>query len=303
MELLASSFVVIFVLIGSGGLLLFYRQAMVQRISDVLTPSSKRADLLDMIQQTGFQLGEKVGRLDRVLPKSDSAASVQEKRLIRAGYRKESSMKMFYGARLLSPLLLCLLVTVTGLSNFSPLFVYCTSLGLGFLIPDFWLRRQIAKRKKQIQLGLPEALDFLVICIEAGLSMDQATARTAEELRLARPALSDELGIVVLEQRAGRLRSDAWREFAERTDVESVRVLVSVLVQSEQLGTSVSKTLRVHSDALRIQRRQLIEEKAEKTKVKLVFPLVLLIFPSLFLVMLGPEAIIMMKSFPEYFAN
>jgi tight adherence protein C len=302
MELLASSFVIIFVLIASGGLLLFYREAMVQRISDVLTPSARHGDLLDIIQQTGQQLGEKVGRLDRVLPKSAAAVSVQEKRLVRAGYRKESAVKIFYGARLVCPLMLYAIVSLTGIADFSPLFVYATVLGLGFLLPDFWLGRQIARRQKQIQLGLPEALDFLVICIEAGLSMDQATARTSEELRLARPALADELGIVVLEQRAGRPRSEAWREFAERTDVDSVRVLVSVLVQSEQLGTSVARTLRVHSDALRVQRRQLIEEKAEKTKVKLVFPLVLLIFPSLFLVMLGPEAIIMMKSFPEYFS-
>jgi tight adherence protein C len=131
--------------------------------------------------------------------------------------------------------------------------------------------------------------------------MDQATARTAEELRLGQPALCDELGIVVLEQRAGRARSDAWRQFAERTDVDSVRNLVSVLVQSEQLGTSIAKTLRVHSDTLRTFRRQKIEEQAAKTTVKLVFPLVLFIFPSLFLVTLGPALIIMAESFQQYF--
>lgn len=133
--------------------------------------------------------------------------------------------------------------------------------------------------------------------------MDQATARTAEELRLARPALGDELDIVVLEQRAGRPRSEAWRQFADRTDVNTVRVLVSVLVQSEQLGTSVAKTLRVHAETLRTHRRQQIEEQAAKTSVKLVFPLVLLIFPSLFVVTLGPEMIIMMQSFRTYFSH
>jgi tight adherence protein C len=153
----------------------------------------------------------------------------------------------------------------------------------------------------RIRRGLPDVLDLLVICIEAGLSMDQATARTAEELRLGQPALCDELGIVVLEQRAGRARSDAWRQFAERTDVDSVRNLVSVLVQSEQLGTSIAKTLRVHSDTLRTFRRQKIEEQAAKTTVKLVFPLVLFIFPSLFLVTLGPALIIMAESFQQYF--
>jgi tight adherence protein C len=147
---------------------------------------------------------------------------------------------------------------------------------------------------------LPDVLDLLVICIEAGLSMDQATSRTAEELALAHPAVCDELGIVVLEQRAGRARSDAWKQFADRTGVDSVRNLVTVLIQSEQLGTSVAKTLRVHSDTLRTQRRQKVEEQAAKTTVKLVFPLVLFIFPSLFLVTLGPAAIIMAESFKRY---
>jgi len=131
--------------------------------------------------------------------------------------------------------------------------------------------------------------------------MDQATARSSEELHRAHPAICDELGIVVLEQRAGRARADAWKQFAERTGVDSVRNLVSVLVQSEQLGTSVAKTLRVHSDTLRTQRRQRVEEQAAKTTVKLVFPLVFFIFPSLFLVTLGPAAIIMAESFAKYF--
>jgi tight adherence protein C len=155
-------------------------------------------------------------------------------------------------------------------------------------------------RQASIRRGLPDALDLLVICIEAGLSMDQATARAVEELRTAQPQVCDELGIVVLEQRAGRARADAWRQFAERTDVDSVRNLVSVLVQSEQLGTSVAKTLRVHSDTLRTQRRQRVEEQAAKTTIKLVFPLVFFIFPSLFLVTLGPAIIIMSESFKKY---
>jgi tight adherence protein C len=282
-----------FLLVCSGGLLLFYRQAMVERISAVVTPRGKRENFLSTIQQTGSSLGGMVERLDRVLPKSQAEVSVVEKRLIRAGYRDESAVKAFYGAKVLVPLSLCLIAVVTGFASYSPFFAYASTLGLGFLLPDFWLGRQITKRQKEIRLGLPDALDFLVICIEAGLSLDQATARTAEELRLARPALSDELDIVVLEQRAGRLRSDAWRQFADRSDVDTVRVLVSVLVQSEQLGTSVAKTLRVHSDTLRTQRRQQVEEQAAKTTVKLVFPLVFFIFPSLFVVTLGPAGIIM----------
>jgi tight adherence protein C len=296
----AFTFFVIFLLIASGGMLLFYREAMLHRISEVVPSRGKRRTLLGTIQQTRFSFGGMVENLERVLPKSQAEVSVTQQRLIRAGYRKDTAVNLFYGAKVLVPLTLCLLVLVSGLARSNAFFVYALALGLGFLAPDFWLGRRITIRQKRIRLGLPDVLDLMVICIEAGLSMDQATARTAEELRAAQPAISDELSIVVLEQRAGRARSDAWKQFAERTGVDSVRNLVSVLVQSEQLGTSVAKTLRVHSDTLRIQRRQRVEEQAAKTTIKLVFPLVLFIFPSLFLVTLGPALIIMSESFQKY---
>jgi tight adherence protein C len=300
MGFVAFTFFVIFLLIASGGLLLFYRQAMVQRISTVVTPRGKRGALLSTLQQTSSSFGGMVGHLERVLPKSQAEVSVVQRRLIRAGFRKDSAVNLFYGAKVLVPLSLCLLALVTGLAHNNPFFAYVLALGLGFLAPDFWLGRRMKLRQASIRRGLPDALDLLVICIEAGLSMDQATARTVEELRTAQPQVCDELGIVVLEQRAGRARADAWRQFAERTDVDSVRNLVSVLVQSEQLGTSVAKTLRVHSDTLRTQRRQRVEEQAAKTTIKLVFPLVFFIFPSLFLVTLGPAIIIMSESFKKY---
>jgi len=296
----AFTFFVIFLLIASGGLLVFYREAMLQRISSVISPRDKRA-LSRTIQQTSSSFGVMVGQLERVLPKSQAEVSILQQRLIRAGYRKDSAVKLFYGAKVLVPLAFCLLALATNSVHGNSFFVYALALGIGFLLPDFWLGRRINARQAQIRRGLPDALDLLVICIEAGLSMDQATARTADELRIAQPAICDELSIVVLEQRAGRARSDAWRQFAERTAVDSVRNLVTVLVQSEQLGTSVAKTLRVHSDTLRTQRRQKVEEQAAKTTVKLVFPLVLFIFPSLFLVTLGPAMIIMSESFEKYF--
>jgi len=127
--------------------------------------------------------------------------------------------------------------------------------------------------------------------------MDQGVARTSEELKKAQPELCDELGIVVLEQRAGRPRAEAWKHLAERTSVDSVRNLSTTLIQAEQFGTSIAKTLRVHSDTLRTQRVQAVEEAAAKTTVKLIFPLVFFIFPSLFLVVLGPAAISIIHSF------
>ena len=297
------SFLVVFLLIASGGLLLFYREAMIQRISAVISPREKAGSFRETLEQTGSTLGNVVEQFERVIPKNKEDISVQQQRLIRAGYRKDSAVKLFYGAKVLIPLTLAFLAFATGLGSYSPFFVYLTALGLGFLLPDFWLGNRIAARQSRIRRALPDVLDLLVICIEAGLSLDQAVARTAQELAIAQPAVCDELAIVVLEQRAGCPRSDAWRHFAERTNVDVVRNLVAVLVQSEKFGTSIAKTLRVHSDTLRTQRRQRVEEQAAKTTVKLVFPLVFFIFPSLFLVTLGPAAITVMESFDKYLSQ
>jgi len=300
MGLAVFTFCVIFLLIVSGGLLLFYREAMLQRMRTVVATGDKRGNFSSVLQQTGVALGEVIYQFERVLPKSQAEVSVTQQRLIRAGYRRDSALKNFYAAKVLIPMILCVLVTITGLAHASPFVVYICAVGLGFLAPDFWLGRRIAKRQSDIRRGLPDVLDLLVICIEAGQSLDQATMRTSQELSAAHPAITDELSIVVLEQRAGRARIDAWRNFADRTAVDSVRNLVSVLVQSEQFGTSAAKTLRVHSDTLRTQRRQKVEEQAAKTTIKLVFPLVFFIFPSLFLVTIGPAAITISESFKKY---
>jgi tight adherence protein C len=289
---------VIFLLIVSGGLLLFYREEMLQRISEAINPhpKTKPKSLASAIQQTGVSIGGVVEHFENVVPKSQAEISVTLTRLRRAGFRSESAIKLFYGSKVVVPLLLCVICFVTGLGKLSPL-SYIMSLALGFLAPDFWLGKRISTRQGRIRRGLPDALDLLVICIEAGLSMDQATARTALELKQAQPEVCDELGIVVLEQRAGRPRGEAWRHMAERTDVDCVRNLVTMLVQAEQFGTSVGKTLRIHSDTLRTQRVQAVEEAAAKTTIKLIFPLVLFIFPSLFVVVLGPAFISIMESF------
>lgn len=299
MTLIVISFLAVFLLIASGGLLLFYREAMLQRIHEVINPRPKQKTLVGAIEQTKYSVGSVVEKLETMLPKSQAEVSVMMQRLTRAGFRDEQAAKFFYGCKVLIPLLLCAIALFTGLSKLNAFFVFATCLGFGFLIPDFWLGKMIKKRQKRIRRGLPDVLDLLVICVEAGLSLDQATARTAEELRKGQPELCDELSVVVLEQRAGRPRADAWKNLAERTDEDSVRNLVSMLVQSEQLGTSVAKTLRVHSDTLRTQRVQQVEEQAAKTSVKLVFPLVFFIFPALFLVTLGPAVILMMESFKK----
>jgi len=289
-------FGVIFLLIGSGGLLLFYRETMLQRITEVINPRPKPKSLLSTIQRTGISIGGVVEHFENVLPKSQAEVSVTLTRLRRAGFRNESAVKLFYGSKVVVPLLLCVVCLVTGLGEMTG-FAYILALVLGFLAPDFWLGKRISTRQSRIRRGLPDVLDLLVICIEAGLSLDQAAARTSVELMQAQPELCDELSIVVLEQRAGRPRGEAWKHLAERTDVDCVRNLVSMLVQAEQFGTSIGKTLRVHSDTLRTQRVQAVEEAAAKTTIKLIFPLVLFIFPSLFVVVLGPAFISIIESF------
>jgi tight adherence protein C len=293
------TFLAVFLLIGTGGAILFYREAMIQRMSEAINPKPKKEDknLSTVIKKTGSSVGQVMERFEHMLPKSDKEVSVVKQRLTRAGFRNEQAMKIFYGTKVVCPVLLIVIVGVTGLANLGPFFVYLMAAGVGFLGPDFWLGKKISARQKKITRGLPDVLDLLVICMEAGLSLDQATARAAQELTQAQPEICDELNVVVLEQRAGRARSDAWKNVAERTGVESLRNLVSMLVQTEQFGTSIAKMLRVHSDTLRTQRVQMIEELAAKTSVKLVFPLVLFIFPALFLVTLGPAAIVMMDSF------
>jgi tight adherence protein C len=303
MGIVIISFFAAFLLIASGALMLFYRDALPQRIADAINPRPQKTNVVKAIRESGISIGGVVEHFEHVLPKSQAEISVVLQRLTRAGFRNEAAVRVFYGYKVLIPLLLCAIALVSGLAKLSPFFVYASCLGLGFLGPDFWLGRKIKKRQKNVDRGLPDVLDLLVICIEAGLSLDQATARTAEELKKAQPELCDEFGILVLEQRAGRPRGDAWKHLAERTGVESLRNLTSVLVQSEQFGTSVAKTLRQHSDTLRTKRMQMIEEQAAKTSVKLVFPLVFFIFPALFLVTLGPAGILMMESFKKSFNN
>ncbi len=298
------AFCAIFLLIVSGGLLIFYRETIQARIASAINPTAKqRITLKTRIKDTRVMLGDVVEQFERIVPKSDAEVSVAQQRLIRAGLREESAVKYFYGAKVIVPLVLCLVALISGLGKQSPFIMYPICLGIGFLVPDFWLGRKITKRQAQVRKGLPDVLDLLIICVEAGLSLDQATARTAQELRNAQPVLSDELGMVALEQRAGSLRSDAWKHLADRTGIDSVRNLVSMLIQSEQFGTSIAKTLRVHSDTLRTKRIQEIEEKAAKLPIKLIFPLVFFIFPPLFLVTLGPAMIIMADSFKTLFSH
>ncbi len=291
----------VFLLIGSVGLLLFYREAMAHRIGAVVFGQPEKLGVSGTLEKAGESLGVLLEKVEKVVPKSQSEVSVVRQRLIRAGMRDDSAINYFFASKALVPIALVLTVSFTGLAARSPFMYYAIALGLGYLAPDFWLGRKIKKRQGEIRRGLADVLDLIIICLEAGLGMDQATARTANELASTHPIIADELDIVVLEQRAGRPRADAWRNLADRTDVDMVRNLVSTLVQSEQFGTSIAKTLRTHSETMRTQRVQEIEEQAAKTTIKLLFPLVFFIFPCLFLVTLGPAMIVITEQFANFF--
>jgi tight adherence protein C len=300
MQLAILAFLTAFLLITSLGLLFFYRQRALQRLSQLVSQAAD-ANLLGIVAPTrGSKIEKFVKPFQQVVPRTPEDVSTVQKRLIRAGYRDKSYVNIFYSAKVLVPGGLCILATVTGFYAFGPLFVYALAAGLGFLVPDFWLSNRISARQAKLRLGLPEALDLMVICVEAGLSLDRATMRTSEELRISQPEIADELNLVYLEQRAGRPRAEAWKHIGQRTDVDTVRSLASIVIQSAKFGTSIGKTLRAHGDTLRTRRRQDAEEQAAKTTVKLVFPLVLFIFPSLFVVTLGPSMLIMMEGFAKF---
>src|SRR3981081_1536738 len=176
-------------LIASGGLILFYREAMIQRISAVITPREKQGPFRETMEQASATLGVMVQQFERVVPKSQAEISVVQQRLVRAGYRSDSAVHFFYGAKAVVPLVLCVLAFTTGAGNYSPFFVYLIALGLGFLLPDFWLGNRITARQARIRRGLPDLLDLVVICIEALCSLDQSVSRTADELSIAQPAI------------------------------------------------------------------------------------------------------------------
>jgi tight adherence protein C len=302
MSLALFAFMAIFLLVGSAGLLLFYREAMLRRLSEAVSPRREgERPSVSTMGRASASIKAVVQPFEKMLPKSPKEVSVAEQRLIRAGLREESYIRILYGAKVVVPILLSVLVLVTGMTHyFSPFFAILMALGVGYLLPDFWLGRAIKKRQLNIRLGLPDFLDLMVVCIEAGLSLDYAVDRSVKELAVAQPEICDEFGLVLLEQRAGRPRADSWRNLADRVDIDVVRTLTSSVIQADQFGTSIAKTLRVYSETLRTQRRQRVEELAAKTAVKLVFPLVLFIFPPLFIIALGPAMLAMMDTFKKY---
>ena len=230
--------------------------------------------------------------LSRALPVSPTDVSQTRAWLIQAGYREARHVRFYFALRVLFAALG--LGGVILFSGFDSLLLLVGVPALGFFLPRFLLKRAMKERQRRIRLALPDALDLTVICVEAGLALDQAMMRVGEDLQHAHPELSGEFHLFNLETRAGKPRAEALRNLAARTGVDDVRGLVGTLIQTDRFGTSVAQALRVHSDSLRTERRQRAEEQAAKTTVKMIIPLVLFVLPSLIFVTVGPAVIQLM---------
>jgi tight adherence protein C len=231
-------------------------------------------------------------RIGSKVPSSDAEVALLKTDLIRAGFRSERALPVFYGIRILSVIVM-LGVSLAVQAKMPPNPVMSVALvvfgcAAGWVLPRASLERKVKKRQEILRLSLPDALDLLVVSIEAGLGLDQAIQHVARELQVSHPELSEELSLVTLEMRAGKRRSEALRNLSERTGEDEVRKLVAILIQNDRFGTSMGESLRTHSDFLRTRRRQEAEERAGKVGVKLVFPIFFFILPSMLIVAAGP---------------
>jgi tight adherence protein C len=228
--------------------------------------------------------------LSKYAPQSPSELGKLQQRLVAAGYRNKEARTIFIGIRLAVSIIAFAIASspILGRPN---VFLALGVAALGYLLPSMVLGRLAKKRQHRIRLSLADVLDLLVVSVEAGLGLDQALQRVGEELSSTHPDLSEELRLVNLEMRAGKARTEALRNLADRTGVDDLSSLAAMLIQTDKFGTSVAQSLRVHSDTLRTKRRQRAEEAAAKTGVKMVFPLVFCIFPAIWVVTIGPAAI------------
>lgn len=263
-----------------------------ERLAKLVSEKTEKPFLLT--QRSGFQ--EFLARIGEKIPIAPKEQSKYTKLLVAAGFRKDSCL-IFLGSKII---LACALAAAfvffyalpKGVLMAPNTLLYLIALAIvGFLLPSFWLSRMVEKRKTEIFHTLPDVLDLLTVCVESGLGLDAALVRTCENPQFKGNPLAEELKTASMETRAGKPRSEALRDMAERTMVEDIKAFVAMLSQTERFGTSLSLALRVHSESLRTKRRQIAEEAAAKTAIKILFPLAFFIFPALMVVLVGPAFI------------
>ena len=283
---LTTVFVAVALLGGAVASLVLSRSAATRRLSDLTLPAPT-----GVIVEPGGQLtGDAEPLAERIaefLPTSRGTTKRLRREMALAGHYTVREAATFSVVEVVAPLVFAGLALALA-SGGSRWIIVAFSAIIGYMVPGLWLRLRINKRKREIENGLADALDLLVLCLEAGSSLDQSLVKAGDELEVAYPALGEQLRVIISEMRAGKPRLDAFRGLADRTQVEDVRSLVAMLVQTDRFGTSVSQALRTHAEVCRTKRRQRAEERAQKVGVKLVFPLVFCLFPALYVVMLGP---------------
>ena len=240
-----------------------------------------------------------IKKLGTVLPASPKDVTVMRRRLIRGGIKGENAIRILYGCKVFfgvaMPVVMSLLVANSESDSSNKLLAILASTAAGFFGPNEYVKIRSQKRQKEIQRGLANGLDLLVVCVESGLGLDQAIMQVAKELEHAHREIAEEFTMVNLELKAGKRRVEALRNLAERTSVEDLKKLVAVLIQADRFGTGIAQSLRAHADYMRVQARQIAEEKAAKLGVKLIFPIFFCILPSLFVVTVGPMAFKIMR--------
>ena len=248
--------------------------------------------LLKVLQTLGQQVGG--GRKD---------ATAVRQFLIQAGFSDPRAVSIYWASRVSLaaglPILALFGLPVLGVGTNQVMLAVAYFGALGWIGPTFYVRRRLKARQKQVQLALPDMLDMLVVCVEAGLGLNQALVRVADEIEHVSTVMAEQLSLVNLEMRAGTPREEALKNFADRTGLADIKSLVSMMIQTDRFGTSVADALRVHSETMRTKRRQRAEEAAAKTTIKLVFPLVLLVFPAMFVVVIGPSALAIYRTFSK----
>lgn len=288
---LAVVFVAIALLTGlSTSLVLTANLPSRRRLREIVGPESTGG--LDKDAPLAEVTDQKWQRIVSVVPRSPRQMGRLHRRLALAGCRSPAAAVTFSLAEMLTPVIFGVVpLMLFGFHDVKTWAAAVLSASVGFFIPGLVLERAIATRKRQIRNGLPDVLDLMIVCLEAGSSLDQAIVKATEELHIAYPALADELRLVITETRAGKPRLEAFKNLADRTREEEIRALVAMLVQTDRFGTSVAQTLRTFAETSRTKRRQRAEERAAKVSVKLVFPLVFCLFPALYVVILGPAVV------------
>jgi tight adherence protein C len=274
-----------------------HRLKFLQDISGKGTKSTakrnRKEEIAKLLEDASPQLAQ------ALQPKTEKEVGALKQRLSEAGFRKENAMAIFLSLRFLSMVICFLLgggitILITGF-NQGALMPVLVSLGFGLMAPNFILDFLVKRRKQQIFRGLPDALDLMVVCVESGLGLDQAMRKVAEEMKKSYREVGEEFGLCNLHLQMGRTRNQVLQELGSRTGVDDLRALGSTLIQADKFGTSIAQALRTQSDTMRTKRQQIAEEKAAKTAVKLIFPLVLFIFPGIFVVLVGPAGIQMAR--------